>query len=146
MAALVLVELQDGVATVTLNRPEVYNAFDWPLIDGLACALARFAVDSRVLAVVLTGADEALALGLATRVVEDDAVTAAAVEMARDLAQRSVHAFGRNKRLLLESLGSSFEAQLERERESIAACGVHPDGQEGLTAFAGKRKPRFNVQ
>ena len=31
-----------GVATVTLNRPEVHNAYDGALIDGLLGALGRW--------------------------------------------------------------------------------------------------------
>jgi enoyl-CoA hydratase/carnithine racemase len=33
--------------------------------------------------------------------------------------------------------------QLEHEREGIAACAAHPDGEEGMRAFAAKRKPSF---
>jgi enoyl-CoA hydratase/carnithine racemase len=31
------------------------------------------------------------------------------------------------------------------EREGISACGAHPDGMEGMNAFAAKRPPKFNV-
>ena len=43
-----------------------------------------------------------------------------------------------------ESFTASFETQLDREREGIADCGVHPDGVEGIAAFMEKRKPKFN--
>jgi methylglutaconyl-CoA hydratase len=42
-----------GVATVTLNRPEVHNAYDGALIDGLVAALEALAADPRVRLLVL---------------------------------------------------------------------------------------------
>jgi methylglutaconyl-CoA hydratase len=45
-----------GVATLTLNRPEVHNAFDDGLIAELTEALTRLATDSAVRLLVLTGA------------------------------------------------------------------------------------------
>jgi enoyl-CoA hydratase/carnithine racemase len=35
---------------------------------------------------------------------------------------------------------------MERERMGISQCGAHPDGQEGLKAFAEKRRPKFTVK
>ncbi len=52
-----------GVATVTLNRPEIGNAFDGPMLLGLAEAFARFATDSEVRAVVLRGAGKHFSSG-----------------------------------------------------------------------------------
>jgi len=44
-----------GVATVTLNRPEVNNAYDGALLQALLDACAALAVDSRVRVLVLRG-------------------------------------------------------------------------------------------
>jgi methylglutaconyl-CoA hydratase len=44
-----------GVASVTLNRPEVHNAYNGALIDGLLEALAALAADPRVRLLVLRG-------------------------------------------------------------------------------------------
>jgi methylglutaconyl-CoA hydratase len=44
-----------GVATVTLNRPSVNNAYDGALIDALAGGLARLAGDPAIRLVVLRG-------------------------------------------------------------------------------------------
>lgn len=63
-AQLVLTELQDGVLTLTLNRPEKLNALDQELVDALSSALSHFAKDPDVRALVLTGAgDRAFAAG-----------------------------------------------------------------------------------
>jgi len=58
-----LLEVQDGVATITLNRPEVYNAFNDPLSYELQDALKQVEKDKQVRAVVLTGAGKAFSSG-----------------------------------------------------------------------------------
>lgn len=52
-----------GVATVTLNRPEVHNAFNAELIAELRSALERFAVDQSVRAVVIAAAGKSFSAG-----------------------------------------------------------------------------------
>src|SRR2546423_12547568 len=52
--------ISDGVATLTLNRPERLNALSAPIMDGLLEALPRLAADSIVGAIVLTAAGRAL--------------------------------------------------------------------------------------
>src|SRR5258708_39156841 len=44
-----------GVATVTLNRPEVNNAYNGAMIDGLLAALDALGADKRLRVVVLNG-------------------------------------------------------------------------------------------
>jgi 2-(1,2-epoxy-1,2-dihydrophenyl)acetyl-CoA isomerase len=62
MADEVLTTRDGAVLTVTLNRPDVYNAINRELHEGLAAALAD-AVDPRVRAVVLTGAGKGFCSG-----------------------------------------------------------------------------------
>ncbi|MFY0252904.1 enoyl-CoA hydratase-related protein [Chitinophaga sp. 30R24] len=62
MAAL-LMDIQDGIATITLNRPEVYNAFNDPLSYELQDALKQAEKDAAVRVVVLTGAGKAFCSG-----------------------------------------------------------------------------------
>jgi methylglutaconyl-CoA hydratase len=52
-----------GVATVTLNRPAVRNAFDDRLIADLAAALRRLESDSAVRVVILTGSGQSFSSG-----------------------------------------------------------------------------------
>jgi enoyl-CoA hydratase len=61
---LVLVSTADGVATVTLNRPQARNAISGALLNQLRSALAGVDEDETVGAVVLTGADPAFCAGL----------------------------------------------------------------------------------
>jgi len=59
----VLLDITDGVATVTLNRPEAMNAMDTATKKALLTALLQVADDSAVRAVVLTGAGRAFCVG-----------------------------------------------------------------------------------
>ena len=54
---------QDGVARVTLNRPELRNAFDDALIGKLSQAFAALAVDRSVRVIVLAGNGPAFCAG-----------------------------------------------------------------------------------
>jgi 2-(1,2-epoxy-1,2-dihydrophenyl)acetyl-CoA isomerase len=55
--------IEDGVATVTFNRPERLNALSTPIMDGLLHGLPRLAGDPAVRVVVLTGAGRAFCAG-----------------------------------------------------------------------------------
>jgi len=62
-AGAVLLDLADGVATVTLNRPEAMNALDIATKDLLLAALQQVAQDPAVRCVVLTGNGRAFCVG-----------------------------------------------------------------------------------
>jgi methylglutaconyl-CoA hydratase len=63
MADNLIVERRDRVATVTLNRPEVRNAFDDVLISNLTNVLVDLDGDDTVRVVVLAGAGKAFCAG-----------------------------------------------------------------------------------
>ena len=60
----VLYEVDDQVATITLNRPERLNAITSTMLDGLSKALVAADDDRDVRAVVLTGAGKGFCAGL----------------------------------------------------------------------------------
>ena len=59
----ILIERKDGVGRITLNRPEVRNAFDDAQIAALAKAFAELDADKSVRAVVLAGNGPAFCAG-----------------------------------------------------------------------------------
>lgn len=61
---IVLLDVDDGVAVVTLNRPEARNALSRRLIAALRQTMTQLDTDDDVAAVVLTGADPAFCAGL----------------------------------------------------------------------------------
>lgn len=60
----VLVDVADGVAAITLDRPERRNAINGPLRRGLTDALKQLEADPAVAVMVLTGTDPAFCAGL----------------------------------------------------------------------------------
>ncbi len=63
MTSDLLEVVKDGVAVLTLNRPERLNAMSRPMLDALLEALPRLAEDPAVGAVVLTGAGRGFCAG-----------------------------------------------------------------------------------
>lgn len=53
----------DGIATLTLNRPDQLNAFDLPMIEAWRAALESAETDERVKVIVVTGAGRAFCAG-----------------------------------------------------------------------------------
>lgn len=58
-----IVEIQEHVALIQLNRPEAMNALNAELLGELACALKALDADKKVQAIVLTGNEKAFAAG-----------------------------------------------------------------------------------
>ena len=61
--ALILEKHEDGVATLTFNRPDKLNALNTHLAVALNETLGRIAIDKNIHAVVLTGAGRAFCAG-----------------------------------------------------------------------------------
>ncbi|OAA28575.1 enoyl-CoA hydratase/carnithine racemase [Frankia sp. EI5c] len=59
-----LYSVQDAIATITLNRPQVRNAFTLTMIDRWAAALREAEADPAVRVVVVTGAGGAFCSGI----------------------------------------------------------------------------------
>ena len=55
--------VSDGVATITLNRPEAMNSLDTPTKEALLAAVAKAEQDTSVRCVVLTGSGRAFCVG-----------------------------------------------------------------------------------
>jgi len=58
MSAAVLLDVEDGIALITLNRPRQLNALNYDLIDRLMAALDTIEIEAGIGAVILTGAGE----------------------------------------------------------------------------------------
>ncbi|MEE2775917.1 MAG: crotonase/enoyl-CoA hydratase family protein [Acidobacteriota bacterium] len=89
----------------------------------------------------LVGAEEAVAIGLATRVEEDP--LDAALAMAEEIASKSPHAIRSSKRLLNELSGLPEGAGLELEEKLQRALIRSPNQVEAVQANFEKRAPVF---
>jgi 2-(1,2-epoxy-1,2-dihydrophenyl)acetyl-CoA isomerase len=118
--------------------PDGSSSFFLPRLVGTLKAKEMMLLNPRY------SADEAKALGLVTEVVADDQVLVRAQEIARQLASGPTRAYGAVKRLLIDSLNTPLETQMEYETRAIAGLAQEThDAREGIKAFSEKRKPNF---
>ncbi len=71
MSQSILKEIKNGVAILTLNRPEVFNSFNREMALGLQDELSACAKDASVRAIVLTGSGRAFCAGQDLKEVTD---------------------------------------------------------------------------
>ena len=118
--------IPDGGATWLLNR-----------------AVGRVRAMEMMLLAEKLPAETALDWGLITRVTEDDAVEALALEMAQTLARGPRRSYALIRKAAWSAADSSFEDALKTERQSQKQAGETPDFAEGLAAFKEKRAAVF---
>ena len=63
MTDRVIVKEADGIATVVLNRPQAYNAFNDELLESFAAHVVRLGADQSVRALVISGEGKAFCAG-----------------------------------------------------------------------------------
>ncbi len=63
MEKAVLFEVNEGVALITLNRPDRYNAVNQDLVDGISESLDKAKNDDSIRAIVMTGAGKGFCAG-----------------------------------------------------------------------------------
>lgn len=88
-------------------------------------------------------AEEALRIGLASRVLAPDALLGAALEQATALAAGPTITYGLAKHLLQRAYSLPLEAFLDAEAAAQATAFGSADFAEGVAAFRAKRKPDF---
>ena len=89
-------------------------------------------------------ADEALSLGLATRVVPAADLASEVSELAARLAAGPTVALGAMRRSVAYSAGHSLEEALELESSMMTLTGATDDHQAAVAAFVAKEKPVFH--
>lgn len=119
--------------------PDGSSSYFLPRIVGLRRAQELMLTNRRL------SAAEALDWGLVTRTVADEDLLAEAEKLAAQLAAGPRQSHGVIKQLLISTFNESLETQMELESRGIAASLSNSDGQEGIAAFLGKRKPSFTL-
>jgi 2-(1,2-epoxy-1,2-dihydrophenyl)acetyl-CoA isomerase len=116
---------------------------------GATWLLSRAVGRVRAMQLMLLGerlpAAKALEWGLATRVVPDDELDDASMEMAKELAS-GPRSLGMMKKMAWDALDCGFETALDTERRMQREAGRSGDFIEGVQAFGEKRKPNFKGQ
>jgi 2-(1,2-epoxy-1,2-dihydrophenyl)acetyl-CoA isomerase len=109
--------------------------------------LPRLVGLGRAMEFIMTGepirADQALALGVANRVVAPSSLRDEAMKLAHSLAKGPPLAFAEIKRSVRASLGGTIDTALEHEKTGQLRCLRSNDCMEGVMAWMQKREPVF---
>lgn len=115
----------------------------------MSWTLPRVVGVARAREIILTdcvlNADEAVRLGVLSRLVADDEVQGEAMRVARTLANGPTAAYAGIRRLVAESTGRSLSEQLDAEAEAIAAAATTPHGHRGCRRVRREAAPRLRV-
>lgn len=135
------------LAAPSAHFTAAYGSIGLTADGGMTWLLPRLVGLRRAQEILVTNrriqADEAMAIGLVTRVVADDRLADEGAEMAARLAGGAVGATGAIRRLLRGTFAHSLGDQLEFERQAIARAGASAEGREGVAAYIAKRPPNF---
>lgn len=91
----ILTACADGVATLTLNRPEARNALDMTMRQDLEAALTRLDADPGVRVLVVRGAGEHFSAGGDVKLMRDNPMTAAEGQSRVEAINRAIVALAR---------------------------------------------------
>ncbi len=128
--------LQEKFVDIGL-MPDGGGTFWLPHFVGLGKALEFLMLGERI------DAQTALALGLATRVVGDEATEATCQELSARLASKAPLALAAIKAATREAATDSLAAALEREKQGQSRLLVSDDFREGVLAWVERRLPDF---
>jgi enoyl-CoA hydratase/carnithine racemase len=104
-----LVTREDGIATITLNRPQVHNALNRSMVDQLAGISAELDLDASVRVVVITGQGKSFCAGLDLK----EALPTTMDELLRDGLGDREALFRIRKPLIAAVSGAALGAGLE---------------------------------
>ncbi|WP_072802322.1 enoyl-CoA hydratase/isomerase family protein [Rhodococcoides yunnanense] len=131
----------------TKLRP-AYPGIGFTPDGGLTWTLPRIVGSARARDILLNDSiingEDAVRLGILSRLVGDDIIGTEAERLARTFAAGPTSAFRGAKALLLQSETNTLAQQLDAETESISASADSPTGREGVDAFIEKRRPDFS--
>ena len=86
---------------------------------------------------------QAFELGFVYKVCEEKELAAETEKLAQKLAAGPAQSYARIKELVFAAEFGDYAQYTKKEIESQLACGNTNDFEEGISAFAEKRKPRF---
>jgi enoyl-CoA hydratase/carnithine racemase len=123
---------------VGLSGADMGSAYLLPRLIGLGHAMELLMLGESVTA------DQALAIGLATRVVDDRDLPTASTELARRLAEGPQQAYASTKLLISRELDMGLAASLELDAVTQALLMATPDHAEFYAAFREGRQPKWS--
>jgi 2-(1,2-epoxy-1,2-dihydrophenyl)acetyl-CoA isomerase len=135
-----------AIAARSAHFTAAYGALGLSPDGGMSWRLPRLVGMRRAQNIILTNrrvtSEEAAAIGLVSRMVEDDALAEVGAKVAAELAAAPTAALGAARNLLLDSFETPLEAQLECEARSIAALGRSAETRAPVAAFLERRNSK----
>ena len=126
------------------GTPEV-NVGLWPMMIG--ALIYRNVLRKKAMEMILLGerltADQALNMGLITRVVQPDELDDEVDQILKSLAAKSPIGMKIGKEAFYAMADMPFEQAVDFLSDKIAEVAATDDAREGITAFIEKRKPNF---
>lgn len=117
---------------------------------GSSWILANSVGRARAMEMMLLGeriqAAKALEWGMINRLVPDEQLMPAALDLAKALAAGPTQALGMIRRMAWSAANASFEEAMKTERDNQRLAGQTKDHREGVTAFLAKRPAQFTGQ
>jgi 2-(1,2-epoxy-1,2-dihydrophenyl)acetyl-CoA isomerase len=114
---------------------------------GVSVTLTQLVGLRRSMEILLTNptltAAEALAAGIVTRVVPDEALMDESLALAGQLAESAPLALAATKRLVWAGVGATVEGRLSEEARTVSELSGTADAREGLAAVIERRPPVF---
>jgi len=138
-------DIRIAAESAKLGQPEV----NLGIIPGWGGTqrLPRLVGKGRALEMMLTGdfvkADDAARYGLVNKVVPDNEVVTQARNLARKLAMGAPLSMRYIKEATNVGLEQGMAAGFKAEAEAVGKIFASKDAQEGVSAFLGKRRPKF---
>lgn len=123
---------------VGLSGADMGSAYLLPRLIGLGRAMELLMLGETVTA------DQAMAIGLATRVVDDQTLATASAELARKLADGPRQAYASTKMLISRELDMGLATSLELDGVTQALLMATADHAEFYAAFREGRQPKWS--
>ena len=117
--------------------PDSGGTFNLPRTVGLARAKGLALLGDKL------SAEKAESWGLIWQCVDDEKLMDETITLAEHLATQPTKGLATIKKLLNESFSNPLHQQLELEKEAMRMLGQTDDYREGVSAFMGKRQPKF---
>lgn len=117
--------------------PDSGGTYTLPRAMGQARALAFTLLNEKITA------EEAQAMGLIWKALDDEAFDETVNAMVAKLASAPTFGLASAKRAIRQTWNKTLDAALDTERDLQKQCGLSPDYKEGVNAFKEKRTPNF---
>ena len=140
MADHIRYEVEGGIGTLTIDRPEKRNAMTYAMLADFHNAIECAGRDDATRVVILTGAGGAFCAG--TDLSEDLLMQTAREEAERFLSISPLSA-RLMKDLVYRGLERDVQTHMRAHAEALAACFASDDHREGVAAFLERRSARF---